>query len=202
MLLFLGGVALDSIANKKCSCSAISTETDCGDDTDCIWVPASGLCVDPITVTNYRYCDNKAQSECAKTLGCAYYNNTCAYFTGCSAYNGSTFDDCQKISVRCFGYGSTWCTNGLACSEYTSEAGCSKYPNPMGKNNCVWNSTACNYKACDQIDKTISSDDKCKEYNPDCVTTGFGCTKILTSCKNYTGDSGTCLKYIGTEGYC
>lgn len=53
--------------------------------------------------------------------------------------------------MRCFGYGGSWCVNGFACSDYTSEVACTKYPNPMGKTNCVWNATAnaCNYKECD-----------------------------------------------------
>lgn len=50
----------------------------------------------------------------------------------------------------------------------------------------------------------MATDDDCKAYQKGCITTGKGCVLATTKplCSTYSGDSTTCVGYIGSDGVC
>lgn len=48
----------------------------------------------------------------------------------------------------------------------------------------------------------MSTDKACNDWLSGCITTGKGCTKILTECASYVGNDKNCSGLIGIDGYC
>ncbi|CAD8197619.1 unnamed protein product [Paramecium pentaurelia] len=174
----------------------------------CEWIAASGTTpakcqkkttVDP--VSSFKpYCKliEKPETNCAKTLDCAYVDLKCTHFTGCQAYVKTTTTDCQAISYFCVSDGNA-CIQAKECKEYTQQQ-CESIPSVSGKLKCKWdtNSGACRDYVCSEADTILNTDEKCsacsdndcKAYQKGCITKGKGCVLATTKqlCSTHSGD--------------
>ncbi|CAD8101276.1 unnamed protein product [Paramecium sonneborni] len=68
---------------------------------------------------------------------------------------------------------------------------------------CESKNDKCQSKECSNAPSTYYADQQCQSFRKGCRTTGIGCTdQALKPCTTYTGDSETCLRYIGSSGKC
>nr|CAA59447.1 alpha-51D-immobilization antigen [Paramecium tetraurelia] len=203
--------------NKCNDCGQLKSQNDCEQEVTvtgaCEWVAASGTTaakcqkkttVDP--VASFKpYCElvDKPETNCAKTLGCAYVDSKCTHFTGCQAYVKTTTTDCQAISYFCVSDGNS-CIEAKECKAYTQQQ-CESTPSISGILKCKWDTTAgaCRDYACSEADVTLNTDAKCSSWLAGCVTKGQGCVNApRPACATYTGDDAACQSFIGSDGNC
>ncbi|CAK61922.1 unnamed protein product (macronuclear) [Paramecium tetraurelia] len=203
--------------NRCNDCGQLKSQNDCEQEVSvtgaCEWVAASGTTaakcqkkttVDP--VASFKpYCElvDKPETNCAKTLGCAYVESKCTHFTGCPAYVKTTTTDCQAISYFCVSDGNS-CIEAKECKAYTQQQ-CESTPSISGILKCKWDTTAgaCRDYACSEADVTLNTDAKCSSWLAGCVTKGQGCVNApRPACATYTGDDAACQSFIGSDGNC
>ncbi|CAD8194464.1 unnamed protein product [Paramecium octaurelia] len=203
--------------NRCNDCGQLKSQTDCESEITvtgaCEWVAAQGTTaakcqkktiVDPVTYFK-PYCElvDKPETNCAKTLGCAYIDSKCTHFAGCQAYVKTTTTDCQAISYYCVSDGNA-CIEAKECKDYTQQQ-CESTPSILGILKCKWDTNAgnCRDYACSEVDTTLNTDEKCSTWLGGCVTKRQGCVNApRPACATYTGDDATCQPYIGSDGNC
>lgn len=90
-----------------------------------------------------------------------------------------------------------------ACSSYTGTA--ATCPLMKGTDGiCDFDATnnVCKARDCVNAPATTATDADCGTYKTGCVTTGKGCITARAGCSSYTGNSTTCVGYIGSDGDC
>ncbi|CAD8113351.1 unnamed protein product [Paramecium primaurelia] len=203
--------------NRCNDCGQLKSQSDCETEITvtgaCEWVAAAGTTpakcqkkttVDP--VASFKpYCElvDKPETNCAKTLGCAYVDSKCTHFAGCPAYVKTTTTDCQAISYFCVSDGNA-CIEAKECKEYTQQQ-CESTPSISGILKCKWdtNSGACRDYSCSEADTSLNTDEKCSAWLAGCVTKGQGCVNSpRPACATYTGDDAACQSFIGQDGNC
>ncbi|CAD8113555.1 unnamed protein product [Paramecium primaurelia] len=203
--------------NQCSDCGQLKSQNDCEQEITvtgaCEWVAAAGTTaakcqkkttVDP--VASFKpYCElvDKPETNCAKTLGCAYIDSKCTHFAGCPAYVKTTTTDCQAISFFCVSDGNA-CIEAKECKEYNQQQ-CESTPSISGILKCKWdtNSGACRDYSCSEADTSLNTDEKCSAWLAGCVTKGQGCVNSpRPACATYTGDDAACQSFIGSDGNC
>ncbi|CAD8110299.1 unnamed protein product [Paramecium primaurelia] len=200
LLLVLATCQTYSIA--QCTCAQLLSEGDCTKNASlgCSWDGTKKACAvstTPVvpTVTYAAYCDTFAETDCPKAkpctdcgtyAACAWVDKKCTYFTGCTAFNKTTKDECQAISNRCITDG-THCVEIDACSTYKKQLPCDK--NAAGSL-CYWdatNNSCVDANTCDRLPITFATDKDCRDVISTCTTkTGGGCIDSGNNCSDQT----------------
>ncbi|CAD8082118.1 unnamed protein product [Paramecium primaurelia] len=201
----------------QCSeCSKLIRKQDC-EYGNCIWSTNNesieGICIDNGSNVDQGnssgqadYCKsilNPAQN-CSKVKGCAYFNSSCTFFTGCSAYFFHTTFDCQQISLYCISEGDG-CIDAKKCEEYLTQDICENSGSSSGSGHCKWDSgnSKCRDELCSEAGIGLTTDQECSKFKFGCITKGQGCTESpLKECKTYESSGQDCSKLIGLDGPC
>ncbi|CAD8124651.1 unnamed protein product [Paramecium sonneborni] len=200
--LLLALAASQTYSISPCTCTQLLSEGDCTKNAGlgCSWdstKKSCGVSTTPVTptVTYAAYCDTFAQSDCPKAkpctdcgnyAACAWVENKCTYFTGCTAFAKTTKEECQAISNRCITDG-THCVEIDACSTYKKQLPCDK--NASGSL-CYWdttNNTCVDANTCNKLPTTFVTDKDCRDVISTCTTqTGGGCIDSGNNCSDQT----------------
>ncbi|CAD8170603.1 unnamed protein product [Paramecium octaurelia] len=177
----------------QCKCQDLSTELDCNLRGSCRWNSIQMTCLEsnqyqstivstsPLKQVEAKssslYCDHFSQIECPNQNGCAWFENKCLMFTGCTSYVKSNDDDCKKISKDCFSDGLR-CVELDECNTYTYQKSC--VISKKGKY-CYWNTQnrRCEQvKECNDLPTFLISDSECRTQLQFCTTKlGGGCVE-------------------------
>ncbi|CAD8125030.1 unnamed protein product [Paramecium sonneborni] len=200
LLLTLATSQTYSIAS--CTCAQLLSEADCLKNTQlgCSWDSTKKACAvstTPVTptVSYAAYCDTFAEADCPKAkpctdcgnyAACAWVNQSCTFFTGCTAFAKTLDSDCQAISNRCITDG-THCVEIDACNTYKKQLPCVK--NAAGSL-CYWdttNNTCVDANTCERLPTTFVTDKECRDQILTCTTkTGGGCVDSGNNCSDQT----------------
>ncbi|CAD8055987.1 unnamed protein product [Paramecium sonneborni] len=199
--------------NECNDCGQLKSQTDCESfkTGSCEWIEANLIVaakcqkkdLETEQGTFKSYCEliEKPEINCSKTLGCAYLDQKCLHFAGCSAYVKTSLQECQQISYRCLSDG-TACIEALACKEYL-QIQCESTPSISGIWTCKWDNGVCRDILCSEAPLTFTTDEQCDSWKSGCITKGKGCwNKPLPSCSIYTGTEEYCNLVIGNDGNC
>ncbi|CAK67723.1 unnamed protein product (macronuclear) [Paramecium tetraurelia] len=201
-------------SNECNDCGLFKSQTDCEGykAVTCEWIAAVGTTAAKCQKktgtqqgTFKPYCElvDKPETNCWKTLGCAYLDSKCVHFAGCSAYVKTTVSECQAISYRCVSDG-TACIEAQECGKY-SQSQCEGTPSISGTFKCKYDTTQsqCRDYACSEAELSLTTDTQCRDWQSTCITRGKGCwSSPLPNCSAYTGTEDDCKAYIGQDGKC
>ncbi|KAM3128877.1 hypothetical protein pb186bvf_019012 [Paramecium bursaria] len=193
------------VANQ-CQCSQILNNNECNTLSKCSWNNSTSICKEGPTSKTLSYSPGWCQSvndyrwTCPQTFGCAFYDNGCFIFAGCTAYLGTTNDQCQSISNQCTSDG-TKCIDFLPCSSYTTVELCLNNYASSGAGQCKWQNKCIDLE-CTDAPTYLNTDDVCNRFLQNCITNGKGCVSKLHQCSYYIGDKYQCQGYIGSDGLC
>ncbi|CAD8176961.1 unnamed protein product [Paramecium pentaurelia] len=212
--LLLALATSQSFSITSCTCAQLLSEGDCIKNINlgCSWDNTKKSCAvstTPVapTTTYIAYCDAFAETDCPKAKpctdcgaysACAWTENKCTFFTGCTAFAKTTDPECQAISNRCITDG-THCVELDACSTYKKQLPCVK--NAAGSL-CYWdttNNTCVDANNCDRLPITFVTDKECRDKLPNCTTkTGGGCIDSGNNCSDQTLEIQCVWNKLGT----
>jgi Notch-like protein len=118
----------------------------------------------PPTETKYvNYCDSFNETDCPTKTGCLWFGAKCTHFTGCTAFNKTSDNECAAISKRCKTDG-THCVEINNCSTYLKATSCTK--NKDGKY-CFWDTTVTpnvcvDASKCEHYPSDLNTDELCR----------------------------------------
>ncbi|CAD8149529.1 unnamed protein product [Paramecium octaurelia] len=192
-------LAVSINVEESCTCSQIKSKSDCA-NIGCRW--DNDKCVQNDQTENDDmisvYCRSFDQATCPKMKGCAFVDNKCEQFSGCSAYIGSTNYFCQQISQQCTSDGNV-CQDPQNCSEYKNQIFCNQNINIQG-GQCKWENNQCRDLRCIEASNELKTDQDCNKFKIGCFTNGKGCVEIKSECSSYGIID--CNQMIGSDGYC
>ncbi|CAD8160881.1 unnamed protein product [Paramecium octaurelia] len=198
LLFLLINLTASISINEQCNCEQLKSKADCV-LSSCIWKDEKCLKNEgeQSDLSVSVHCDSLGKTSCQSQKGCAFNNEVCEQFSGCSAYTQSSNDLCQQISQYCTSDG-TQCIEPLDCSDYIDQILCNSNINAQGRK-CKWEQKKCRDFNCTEASSTLNSDNQCNLFYPGCVTNGKGCVDKRQECSTY-GES--CIGMIGSDGYC
>ncbi|CAD8093820.1 unnamed protein product [Paramecium sonneborni] len=156
---------------------------------------------------NPRECNlNKTKSLCTSVRSssgskkCIWENDICRDENCEEAPQYLNTDEaCNQFIKGCVTDGRGCRTKRINCYYY--EKDCDGMIGSDGL--CESKDEKCQSKECKNAPITYYTDQQCQSFRRGCRTTGIGCTdQALKPCTTYSGDSETCLKYIGSSGRC
>ncbi|CAD8207770.1 unnamed protein product [Paramecium octaurelia] len=186
-----------SVSNAACSCTQLLTEKECR-ERKCYW---NNKKCSVLTINTTNYCDSIGIDVCKSTPGCANVSEKCVSFSGCSAYQYTTNETCQNISINCTTDGEQ-CIELDKCSSYTNQVSCVKDEN--GKF-CYWSTekSVCQLPTtCDLLPITLNSDLLCRAQISSCtMKEGGGCEASGEKCENQKLE-GACVTSLDQKKNC
>ncbi|KAM3134358.1 hypothetical protein pb186bvf_013471 [Paramecium bursaria] len=185
-LLVLTSAWLAVSIEQQCQCEHIQYKNDCQIFPGCLWANGNiqskqtlGQCerLQKRILQTSDFCQNTSSINCPLTKGCAYINQKCILFAGCTSYVYTSVEICRSINIDCT-------SDGQRCVNNTCPAMCQ---------DC-----SCQSKQCNEAPITYKTDKQCKSWIPKCYTNGQGCTDQPLPCSSFTD----CLNSVGSEGQC
>ncbi|CAK87462.1 unnamed protein product (macronuclear) [Paramecium tetraurelia] len=188
--------------SEACKCQNLLSQNDCQQNTKCSWLNKScqekpeeqAISTKPESI----YCKGRTQEDCSNKIGCAYYNQNCIHFSGCTSYVYTTHNECQLISTQCTSDG-IQCIKPRECFKNEQEQLCSTVISSSGSRKCVWEDKVCRDQTCNEASQLLITDDACDSFIKGCVTNGRGCVDKRGNCYYYDKN---CDGMIGSDGLC